>query len=208
MLEKKVVSENIIAHDIPFDEWMEKYAEAHTEWVEGVVLQLSPITRAHDLTDGFFYLLLRTFLKRTGLGIILRAPFVMKLSPVSPGREPDLQIVLNERKDIIRETMVNGAADIVIEIVSRESQQRDLVEKYEEYEAGGVKEYWLINPLRKQSDFYVLGEDGLYKRIELQSGFFRSTVLSNFSLDTALLWDEDFLQDDDRIRSLVDSMLK
>jgi Uma2 family endonuclease len=206
--EEVKIGGDVIATDTSFDDYMEKYAEDHTEWIEGMVIKLSPVTRKHDLIDGFFYLLLRIFLNRTGLGIVLRSPFVMKITPESSGREPDLQVILKEHAGIIQETMTAGAADVVIEIVSKESQNRDLVEKYEEYEAGGVSEYWLINPLRKQSDFYGLGEDNLYQRIELRDGVFHSKVLPNFSLNTDLLWDDAFLQDDNQIQALVDSMLK
>lgn len=208
MLEKKIISGNIIAHDVSFEEWMEKYAEDHTEWVEGVVIKMSPVTLMHVKISRFLIVLLSEFLKRTGMGQLLFSPFVMKIKPDSSAREPDLQIVLNEHASIIQETMVKGAADVVIEIVSKESQNRDLVDKYEEYEKGGVREYWIFNPLRKQVDFYALGDDELYKRIEPKDGVVRSTVLRDFSLNTALIWDEDFLQDDDQIRGLVDAMLK
>ena len=148
-----------------------------------MVIKLSPVSRKHDILFQFLVVLLRHYLKRTQVGQLMVEPFVMRLKPGTPGHEPDLQIVLNEHADIIQETMVNGPADVVIEIVSKESQNRDLIDKYEEYETGGVREYWLFNPLRKQSDFYALGDDGLYRRIEPKD-------------------------DDDRIRALVDEMLK
>ncbi len=132
----------------------------------------------------------------------------MKITPNSPAREPDLHIVLNERAGIIQETMTAGAADVVIEIVSPESEDRDMIDKYYEYQSGGVREYWMINPVRKQADFYILGDEGLYQRIELREGIFQSRMLPQFILDTTVLWKPDLLEDDDAIRSLVAEMLK
>lgn len=204
----EIAPENVIAYDVPFEAWMAQYSEARTEWVKGMVIKLSPISRRHDILTQFFILLLRNFLKRTGLGQVMVAPFVMKIAPESSAREPDLHIVLNERAGIIQDTMTAGPADVVIEIVSVGTQQNDLITKYEEYEAGGVREYWIINPLREQSDFYLLGENRLYRRIELKEGVFHSSVLAGFSLNTGLLWDEDVLQDVERIQRLVEAMLK
>jgi Uma2 family endonuclease len=197
----------IIARNVPFEQYLSAYAGAYAEWVEGMVIQMSPASAVHDSLSQFFVILLRHFLRQTGLGTLRAAPMVMRMQPDASGREPDLHIVLSERAAILKDTLTDGPADVVIEIVSPESQDRDLVEKYQEYEAGGVREYWIIHPQRQQADFYALRADGLYQRIELRDGRFESRVLSRFCLDTAVLWDRDFLKADERIRALVDAML-
>jgi Uma2 family endonuclease len=50
----------------------------------------------------------------------------------------------------------------VVEIISPGSRGTDRGDKFFEYEAGGVREYWLIDPDRKQAEFYRLGDDKLY----------------------------------------------
>jgi Uma2 family endonuclease len=201
------IDDKIIVQGISFEDYMQQYAGQHAEWVNGAVIPMSPVSRKHDLMQQFLVILLRTYLKRTRLGLLMTAPFVMKINAESPAREPDLHIVLNDRANIIQDTMTEGPADVVIEIVSPESESRDMVEKYREYESGGVREYWLMNPARKQADFYSLSEEGLYQRIETQNGVFQSKTLPRFILDTAVLWQTDILEDDDRIRMLVDTML-
>ncbi len=207
MAQNRTAQDQVIARGVTFDDWMKQYAEDHTEWVAGAVTKLSSVTRDHDLLDGFLYHLLRAYLSQTKAARLLRAPFVMRVRPDVPGREPDMHLVLNERAAMIQETMTDGAADIVIEIVSRESQTRDRIDKYDEYEAAGVREYWLIDPLRKQADFYTLGDDHLYRRIELKDGEFQSLVLPHFRLDTEVFWQTNQLEDDAFIWSLVDRML-
>jgi Uma2 family endonuclease len=47
-------------------------------------------------------------------------------------------------------------ADLAVEIVPTESRLRDRGQKLAEYEMGGVREYWIIDPERRQAAFYVL----------------------------------------------------
>ena len=198
---------NIIAHNVSFEEYMEHYAEQFAEWVEGMVIKLSPAALIHIKITQFLIILFSFYLKRMSVAYLLQAPFVMRLQPGKPGREPDLFLVVNERISLVQNTMLDGPADIAIEVVSPESVDRDLVEKYHEYELYGVREYWIFNPIRKQADFYVLGEDKLYKRIELVDGIFHSTILPRFSLNPSQFWDIEYLDDSDNARALVDAML-
>lgn len=94
----------------------------------------------------------------------------------------------------------------MIEIVSKESSVRDRGEKFDEYEIGGVREYWLIDPLRREARFYHLDESGSYRPIELQSGMFHSTILPRFRLDVNLLW-ETLLPERKQINAMIDTML-
>jgi Uma2 family endonuclease len=198
---------DIIAHNVTFEDYMERYADQFTEWVEGMVIKLSPAALIHIKISQFFIELFRLYLKRVPVAQLFSAPFVMQLKTGKQGREPDICLVLNERSSIILDTMLAGPGDVVIEIVSPESVDRDLVEKYDEYEAYGVREYWVINPVRKQTDFYVLGDDQHYHRIELANNVFHSTILPQFRLPTTSLWDIAFLDDSDNARALVDAML-
>ena len=59
--------------------------------------------------------------------------------------EPDIVIVLNERRDIVGQSRVEGAPDIVAEILSTD-RNRDLVRKRQIYAEAGVLEYWPIDP--------------------------------------------------------------
>jgi len=203
--EKPLVDGAIIVENITFENYMENYAEAFTEWMDGRVIELSPVSLVHTLLTKFFVRLLDDYLDITGEGILLIAPFVMRISPESPAREPDLHIVSADRVDIVKDTLTDGAGDIVIEIVSRESTKRDRGEKFDEYEAGGVKEYWLIDPLRKEALFYRL-EDNHYQPIPLHEGKFHSRVLSKLHFDVQLLWQE-ALPTNKKIRELIAEML-
>lgn len=74
--------------------------------------------------------------------------------------EPDLVIVLNERRHIVSGVRVEAPPDIVVEILSTD-RSRDLVRKRQIYAEAGVLEYWLMDP---RSDTVTLLEllDGAY----------------------------------------------
>jgi Uma2 family endonuclease len=207
MLKHTTAQGEVIARDVSFEDYMRLYAEHHVEWVEGTVIKLSPVSEEHDELDGFLYRLLSDYLDETGEAIMRRHPFVMKITPQSPAREPDLHIVLKDRAHILQRTMTAGPADIVIEIVSPESVERDTEEKLAEYEAGGVREYWLLNPLDQTARFYGLGTDDKYRLIEPANGAFQSTILSKFRLDVRLLWQTP-PPTGRQIAALVEAMLK
>ncbi len=58
---------------------------------------------------------------------------------------PDLLFISNERRGIIHSDGLHGAPDFVIEVLSPETEQRDLTIKRERYEMFDVREYWQVN---------------------------------------------------------------
>lgn len=91
---------------------------------------------------------------------------------------------------MITKTFLDGAADLVVEVVSPESVERDSVQKFAEYEAAGIREYWLIDYTNQTAIFYQLGEKGQYQAAEITDGVFRSTVLPGFFIRENWLWQE------------------
>jgi Uma2 family endonuclease len=160
------------------------------EWVDGEVIMVSPASKRHQEIVDFLLKLLGIYVEVKSLGTLLSAPFQMYLAEERRGREPDLLFVVKEREQLLKETFLDGPADLVIEIASPESRLRDRGEKLAEYEAAGVREYWLIDPAEKRADFYVLGDDGRYDRRRPEGGRYRSGVLSGFALNTTWLWSE------------------
>lgn len=161
------------------------------EWVNGEVIMLSPASEPHQNLGGFLAALLRHFAEARQAGRVLSPPFQMKTGSDLPGREPDIMFIASERLGRLKNTYLDGPADLVVEIISPDSRARDRGEKFYEYEQGGVREYWLLDPLRKQAEFYCLGEDGIYHLIPVgQDGTFRSAVLEGLWLKVEWLWQD------------------
>ena len=79
----------------------------------------------------------------------------------------------------------------MIEVVSKDSVRRDRQEKFLEYEAAGIPEYWIIDPRPgfQRADFYELAE-GAYRPLPVVDGVLRSPALPGFWLRTEWLFDE------------------
>ena len=113
----------------------------------------------------------------------------MKPALSLPGRAPDIFFVATAHLDRLKKTFLEGPADLVVEIISPESRARDRGEKFFEYEAGGVPEYWLLDPLRQQAEFYQLNENGIYRTVPPdQEGRYDSAVLPGLWLQVGWLW--------------------
>ena len=69
--------------------------------------------------------------------------------------QPDILFISKERRSIIGEKNIQGAPDLVIEILSEATAYRDLVKKKKLYERFGVKEYWIVDPQEKTIEIYA-----------------------------------------------------
>lgn len=182
--------ETVVAEGVSFEEFLTEFGEVHAEWVMGKVIIVTN-NMQHQRIMGFLYKLFGYFLEFKLLGEVFLAGVPMKI-PGQPGREPDLLLVLNEHRSRLKVNHVDGAADIVVEIVSPESATRDRVDKVAEYARAGVPEYWLVDPLLKAATVHVLGADGKYVVAPLNAeGELVSRVLPGFRLNPALLWQEE-----------------
>lgn len=176
----------------------------HAEWVNGkTIIFMSPSIRHQDIVV-FLTALLAGFVKVFGLGKVLSAPCEMRLAVTGTSREPDVIFLAKANYGRQSENRIIGPADLVIEVVSNESVSRDRGDKFYEYQANGVREYWVIDPRpgMTRADFWVLGEDGRYRPILIEeNGTYRSTVLLNFKLDVNSLLADEAL---DHIQALID----
>lgn len=176
---------------ITFEQFLDALDEdTRAEWIDGEVVTLSPASTLHERVGGFLYLLLRAYVEQKGLGRVLIAPFVMRLPKSNRGREPDILFVKQENLARLKDTYLEGPADLVVEIASTESRLRDRGEKYTEYELEGVSEYWIIDPEEKRVDFFVLSARGLYERHQEDAqGVYLSQAISGLALPVHWLWE-------------------
>src|SRR6266550_6943250 len=166
-----------------YDEFLKWGAGIRAEWVDGKVIVMSPASEPHQNLNGFLSSLLRHFVEAHGLGRILIPPFQMKLSTRPSGREPDLLFISKDKLGNLKRNYLDGPADMVVEIVSPDSQARDRGDKFYEYEEAGVLEYWILDQSRKRAEFYHLGDEGTYKIIDPdENGIYRSRVLEGLWL--------------------------
>lgn len=154
------------------------------DWVKGEVIMSSPASLPHQNIVDFLVSVINMFVVSKRLGIVISAPFQMKMEH---GREPDVLFIARKHQERLKNTYLDGPADLVVEVISPESAGRDRGDKFYEYERGGVPEYWLIDPLTQRAEFYQ-HRAGQYRIIQPANEIYHSQVLPGFWLNVAWLW--------------------
>ncbi|HKI05648.1 MAG TPA: Uma2 family endonuclease [Thermoanaerobaculia bacterium] len=111
---------------------------------------------------------LHLFVKSRRLGRVYAAAFDVILSEHDIV-QPDLMFISNERAGIVTETNIQGAPDLVVEILSESTRRRDEGIKLHLYERSGVLEYWMFNTSRRTTRVYRQTPEGLRLVAELSA---------------------------------------
>jgi Uma2 family endonuclease len=129
-----------------YDELVEKYGETNQpiELWDGEICMAPASTPKHQRIAFHLAKLISTFVEQHSLGETMLAP-VDVIMGEHRVVQPDILFIANENSGIIQDR-IRGAPDLVVEIVSTSSWQRDNIEKRTLYEQYGVREYWLVDP--------------------------------------------------------------
>jgi len=128
------------------------------ELLEGELVMVPSPSFEHQRISRELELLLGNFVKKNKLGEILDAPFDVHLG--EDVVQPDILFVSKERSGIITEEEIRGAPDLVIEIFSPTTVERDRTYKETLYAREGVREYWMVDPEKKTVQVMTLGKAG------------------------------------------------
>ena len=91
--------------------------------------------------------------------------------------------ISKKREDIIGKEKIEGAPDIIIEILSPSTAYYDMIQKFRVCEKHGVKEYWLLDPLLKKIEVYINYKKKFEKFSETEAkGSVASKILKGFKV--------------------------
>ena len=201
-------SGDVIASNVTFEDFLTAFDGQHVEWINGEVIAMSPVSEKHNDLTGFLITLFRLFLSMGPGGRVFHDPMAMRAHPDLPARSPDIAVVLPDNYSIIQNNQLTGPANLVIEIVSPESHRRDRVEKFAEYERGGVPEYWILDPIRQETLFYGLNTQGLYEPLAAdKDGIFHSQSIARLQPPADIFW-QDTLPEGQELLNLIKAMLQ
>jgi Uma2 family endonuclease len=154
--------------DIPFTYEDFKRLSASTEeryeLLDGELYIMPAPATIHQIVSKDLQFLLEWHVRKAGCGQVLNAPLDVVLGEGAARSvvQPDIVFISNERLGIIEEFEIVGAPDLVIEILSPSSAQRDRQNKKALYARSGVREYWVVDPSAKSIEafFAVHGHFG------------------------------------------------
>jgi Uma2 family endonuclease len=159
------------------------------EWVDGEIIVMAPVSGEHSDLNFWLMRLLAEFVEHHDLGLIRGPEFSIRLDSVRRIRSPDLMYLAKSRFSKLHPTYFDGAPDLILEIVSPDSESRDWREKYAEYQSSNVREYWVVDPLSKRIDAYALGRSKKYSLIQPDDeGHIHSKVLKGLYVNPQWLW--------------------
>ena len=159
------------------------------EIIEGVIYVANAPGYDHQFAVARLTTYLMLFVMQHDLGIVLNAPFEVHLSEASRPLQPDVLFVRRENQPAAGEQYFAGAPDLVVEVISPGSIQRDRYAKFDAYEKAGVAEYWLVDPKTRAVEVYTLarGEYALLGQFT-DAEIIQSNVLSGLAIVTHTLF--------------------
>ena len=167
-----------------YKDYLEWPDEERWELINGEAWDMSPApNRKHQKISGKLFFQIEDFLKDKECEVY-NAPFDVRLpntnndsiENIDTVAQPDLLVVCDKSK--LDDAGCIGAPDWIIEILSPSTAVKDLNNKYQLYQARGVKEYWIIDPSNNYLTVYLLDISGKYFRSGVYSADSKVTSTS------------------------------
>jgi len=129
--------------------------------------------------------------RKKKIGEFFTAPFDVFFDEKTAGVQPDILFVSKKRDFIIKENNgIVGAPDLIVEIVSKGSVDKDREIKKRVYKRFAVKEYWIVDPIYKTIEVYKMeGDDYRLFAFAEDEGKITSSVLPDFELDVKVIFE-------------------
>ncbi len=129
------------------------------EVVNGELYVTPPPLEAHQKASTNLVGYIWQYAHHRGLGTVYSAPFGVVLDEEN-GVQPDIVYVSRQRQGFIVERGLEGAPDLVAEVLSPSTQTRDRGVKMRRYAAAGIPHYWIVDPRGRALEAYRLTEQG------------------------------------------------
>jgi Uma2 family endonuclease len=158
------------------------------ELQNGKIIEMPSPTPSHQRVAKQLFKKMDAFIEQHQLGELFFAPLDTVFDQTNTF-QPDILFISKNRKAIIQEKKIEGAPDLVVEILSDGNTAKEMSYKKYIYESSGVLEYWIVNLLKQTVTVYNNIEGEL-----LPSGIFPpsekaiSQILSGFDLPVSDLF--------------------
>jgi Uma2 family endonuclease len=174
---------SVVIHSLSYEDLLRMPEDGYRyEIIGGELFVSASPNKKHQWTSGRLYGTLFNHVIENDVGEVYHAPVDVRLSPHDIV-VPDLIFITRDRRGIYGDQVVEGAPDLVVEILSPSTRTRDLGLKLALYARVGVREYWVADPDARTLVIYALTNEGGYRLIEPVNGIIRSTVLPDLEID-------------------------
>ena len=140
-----------------YEDYLNTPEDKRYELLDGELVMAPAPGELHQSVSAQLGWRLVQFVSENNLGRVYQAPFDVVMSNMNVV-QPDLLFVSNERSHIITSANIQGAPNLVVEILSPSTAERDRTFKRTLYAKYGVNEYWMVDTTAKDITVLLLGE--------------------------------------------------
>ena len=134
------------------------------EIIDGVLYMTNAPDTQHQHTVVQMVVAIENLARAGSSGLVLTAPIEVHLPGIAQLVQPDVLFVVQARREIVKAQFIEGAPDLIVEVLSPSTTRLDRKVKFDAYERAGVREYWVANPKLHSLEVYSLtgGEYALH----------------------------------------------
>jgi len=170
-----------------FYDHISEYEKA--EFINGQIVIHSPVKKEHNDVNGAIYRLISTYVEVHSFGYVGIEKLMVSLQ--RNDYEPDICFFGPEKAAAFqRGQSLFPAPDLVVEVLSPKTAHNDRTVKYQDYQAHGVSEYWIVDPEKQMLEQYQLNESGLYElTLKSGEGHLHCRPLNDYAFDITAFFD-------------------
>ncbi len=160
------------------------------EFINGEVILHSPVRIEHNIVGKLLLELLDMHVRIRGLGLVGYEKMLISLT--RNDYEPDVCFFSRAKSDLFTKGQMKfPPPDFIAEVISPSTEHTDRTDKFTDYAAHGVGEYWIIDPVGETIEKYVL-KCGKYElSLKVRTGMIHSDAVSGFEIPVRAVFDED-----------------
>lgn len=160
------------------------------EFINGEIIIHSPVIKAHNDASGLLLNLLSNYVRKNKLGFVGYEKIMIALT--RNDYEPDICFFNNDKaQHFKKDQSLFPAPDFLVEVLSKSTTANDRGVKFNDYQAHGIMEYWLVHPTQNYVEQYVLNNQKQYELLlKAGEGNIKSKAIEGFKIPIAAMFDE------------------
>lgn len=181
---------------VSYEEFMEinEKSTLRMELINGEIYLLSSPNIGHQEILGRLYLLFNQYFKDKKCRVFL-APFDVHLEKKDMKTpdvvQPDLLVACDLENNVTEEGRYMGTPDLVVEILSDSTRNKDMIDKLNSYMLSRVKEYWVVDPKQETIIIYSFANNEIDRiRVFERGSVARSIIFDGLSADIGNLFSD------------------
>lgn len=158
------------------------------EFINGEVIMHSPATNQHNRITGRLFTLLSVWVSQKQLGQVTFEKTLCQFP--RNDYEPDIVFFGTTKASQLQpDTYFHPVPDLVVEVLSPSTEKIDRGVKFEDYQAHGVQEYWMVDPEAETIE-QCLRQGGHFERRTISQGSIVSKAVAGFDIPVRAIFDD------------------